>query len=127
MAEFTEEIRILGAEIAKAAMEELALLPKVSTPAPVFVVLFDASRPGDYQRIARALRAEGLGAEVYPDARKIGQQLSYAEKRGFRVALIAGPDELAKGEWKVKDLAKREEVSVPEANVPAAVRAALSG
>jgi len=116
----------LGLDRLLAAMEELNLLPKVSTPAPVFVVLFDAARLGDYQRIARALRAEGLGAEVYPDARKIGAQLSYAEKRGFKVALIAGPDELAKGEWKVKNLAKREEVSVPEAQVPAAVRAALS-
>jgi len=68
----------------------------------------------------------GIGVEVYPDARKIGQQLQYAERRGFRAALIAGPEEFARGLWKVKDLALREEVAVPESDVAAAVRKVLS-
>jgi histidyl-tRNA synthetase len=67
----------------------------------------------------------GIGVEVYPDARKIGQQLQYAERRGFRVALIAGPEEFANGLWKVKDLARREETAVPEMEVPAAIRKVL--
>ena len=62
--------------------------------------------------------------EVYPEAKKVGQQLQYAEKRGFRVALIAGPDEFANQVWKVKDLARREEKTVPAAEVPAAIRTA---
>ena len=57
---------------------------------------------GDYQRIARVLRAAGVGAEVFPEAKKVGQQLQYAERRGFRLALIAGPDEFAQGTWKIK-------------------------
>jgi histidyl-tRNA synthetase len=116
----------LGLDRLLAAMEELGLLPKTATPAPVLVVQFDAGRLGDYQRLARALRAGGLGVEVYPDARKIGQQLQYAERRGFRVALIAGPEEFERGVWKVKDLARREEAAVPEAGVAAAVRRVLS-
>jgi len=116
----------LGLDRLLAAMEELNLLPKVSTPASVFVVQFDASRLGDYQRIARLLRAEGIGVEVYPDSRKIGQQLQYAEKRGFRLALIAGENEFTQGVWKLKDLAARQEQSVPEAELVAKVRAALS-
>ena len=109
----------LGLDRLITAMEELKhpLLTGQTTPAEVLVVQFDAARVGDYQRVARALRAAGVAAEVYPDAKKIGVQLGYAEKRGFRLALIAGPAEFDQGVWKVKDLAKREETTVPEAEL----------
>jgi histidyl-tRNA synthetase len=115
----------LGLDRLLAAMEELKLLEKSSTPAPVLMVQFTAEYLGKYQKTARSLRAAGLGVEVFADAKKIGQQLQYAEKRGFRVALIAGPDEFAKGMWKVKDLARREETSVAEAEVAGAIRRIL--
>lgn len=112
----------LGLDRLLAALEDLGMLKSVSTPAPVFIVQFDASRLGDYQRVARTLRAAGIGTEVYPDAKKVGAQLQYAEKRGFRVALIAGSDEFARGVWKVKDLAQREEKVVPEAELAATMQ-----
>jgi histidyl-tRNA synthetase len=51
----------LGVDRLIAAMEELKhpLLTRATTPAQVLVVNFDAARLGDYQRIARALRAAG--------------------------------------------------------------------
>jgi histidyl-tRNA synthetase len=124
----------LGLDRLLAAMEELDMLPKISTPAPVLVVQFDAERLGEYQKMARALRAEGIGVEVYPEAKRIGAQLKYADSRGFRVALIAGANEFAEGVWKVKDLAlppgpdgkPSEGQSVPAAEVVAAIRKILS-
>jgi histidyl-tRNA synthetase len=115
----------LGLDRLVAAMEELKMLGGAATPAEVLVVYFVADRLGAYERIARDLRAQGIGVEVYPEAKKVGQQLQYAERRGHRVALIAGPDELAQGTWKVKDLARREEAAVPAAEVAAAVRRVL--
>jgi histidyl-tRNA synthetase len=115
----------LGLDRLVAAMEELHLLKTSSTPAAVLLVQFSAERLGDYAKMARRLRAEGIGVEVYPEARKIGQQLQYAERRGFRVALIAGPDEFSQSVWKIKDLARREEVAVPTASVADAVRKIL--
>jgi histidyl-tRNA synthetase len=116
----------LGLDRLLAAMEELKLLPKTATPAPVLIVQFSADRVGDYQKMARSLRAEGIGVEVYPDAKKIGQQLQYAEKRGFRVALIAGDNEFAQGVWNVKDLAARDQKeNVPTAEVYAVIREIL--
>ncbi|HMF19933.1 MAG TPA: HisS family protein, partial [Gemmataceae bacterium] len=103
----------LGLDRLLAALEELKLLEARSTPAPVLLVQFSADHLGAYQKMARALRAEGIGVEVYPEAKKVGQQLQYAEKRGFRAALIAGPDEFAKGTWKIKILDTREERAVP--------------
>lgn len=116
----------LGLDRLLAALEKLGTIKAVSTPAPVLVVQFSAEALGDYQRIARMLRAAGVGAEVYPEGKKVGAQLQYAERRGFRLALIAGPDEFAKSEWKIKDLARREEVTVPEFGVVDAIKGALN-
>jgi histidyl-tRNA synthetase len=117
----------LGLDRLVAALEELQLLMKSATPAPVFLVQFSAERLGDYQKMARVLRAEGIGVEVYPEAKKVGQQLQYAERRGFRAGLIAGPDEFAHDVWKIKDLSQREEVSVPTVEVAAALRKIIEG
>jgi histidyl-tRNA synthetase len=107
----------LGLDRLIAAMEALDLLPKTATAAPVLVFQFDASKYGDYQRMARTLRAAGIGTEVYPEAKKLAQHFQYAERRGFRVALIAGSNEFAQGVWKVKNLANKEELTVPEPDV----------
>jgi histidyl-tRNA synthetase len=95
------------------AMNEMNLLPKVSTPAPVLLVQFTPDRLGDYQKMAGSLRSQGIGVEVFPEPKKVGQQLQYAERRGFRFALIAGPDEFDKDVWKIKDLAARAEQTIP--------------
>lgn len=115
----------LGLDRLLAAMEEMELLPKAATTAPVLVLLFDMARLGDYQRIARHLRAAGIAVEVYPEAKKLGSQFQYAERRGVRIGLIAGGDEFAKGVWKVKDLVKREEKTVPESDLVAAINEIL--
>lgn len=115
----------LGLDRLLAAMEELKLLPEARTAAPVFIPQFDAAYLGRYQAAARELRAAGIGVEVYPEAKKLGQQLSYADKRGFHLALIAGPDEFAQGSWQLKDLAAKTSREVATNQLVAAVRTAL--
>ena len=89
------------------------MIAKVSTPAEVFVVYFVAERLNDYLRLAARLRAAGFGVELYPEAKKLGQQLKYADRRGFKAAIIAGEDELAAGNCQIKNLASGESVTVP--------------
>ena len=113
----------LGLDRLLAGMEELKLLKSEATTAAVLIVQFSGERLGDYQRMARGLRAAGIGADVFPEAKKVGQQLQFAERRGFQVALIAGPDEFAQKVWKVKNLALREETTVPENDVVATAQA----
>ena len=117
----------LGLDRLLAAMEAMNLLPKTATPAPLLVLNFEPTRLGDYQRIAALLRRNEIGTEVYPEAKKLGQQFQYAERRGFRIALIAGGDEFAKGVWKVKNLAERTEQTCAEADLVAVVRGILQG
>jgi len=115
----------LGLDRLLAAMEEMNLLPKTATPAPVIVVQFEPQFLGRYQGMARQLRAADIGVEVFPEPKKVGQQLKYAEGRGFRVGLLAGPDDVAQGVWQVKDLVRREQQTVPEAEVVGAVQRLL--
>jgi histidyl-tRNA synthetase len=103
----------LGLDRLLAAMEELKMIEPVRTPAEVFIPFFEASRIGDYFRMAAELRAAGLGVEVYPDCKKLGKQLQYADKRGFRIALVVGEQEFAAGQCQVKDLATGNSVTVP--------------
>jgi histidyl-tRNA synthetase len=106
----------LGLDRLLAAMEELGMVEKVSTPAPVFIPFFDAAHLHDYLRLAAALRAAGVGVEVFPDAKKLGQQLKYADRRGFRVALIAGGNEFASGTCQVKNLqtGEKRDISIAD-------------
>jgi len=116
----------LGLDRLLAAMEELGLVSSASTPAPVIVLLFDAAHTGDYLRIARCLRADGIETEVFCDAKAIGKQLAYASRKGFRAAVIAGESEFAQGAWQVKDLAAGQQSNVSEAELPDALRRILA-
>jgi len=103
----------LGLDRLLAAMEELGMIEKISTPAPVFIAYFDEARLHDYLRLASQLRGAGIGAEVYPDSKRLGEQLKYASRRGFRIALIAGDNEFTSGTCQVKDLATGTQENVP--------------
>lgn len=104
----------LGLDRLLAALESMGKIATTQTPAQVFIVQFDAARLGDYLRIGRALRAAGINCEVSSDPRKVGKQLQYADRKGFRLAVIAGEDEFAKGEWQIKDLKSGEQKTMPE-------------
>ncbi|HVC97810.1 MAG TPA: histidine--tRNA ligase [Pirellulales bacterium] len=103
----------LGLDRLLAAMEELGMLPKGATPAEVFIPYFVAGRLADYLRLAAAVRASGVGVEVFPDPKRLGQQLKYADRRGFKIAIIIGEDEFAEGKCQVKDLVNGESRAVP--------------
>jgi histidyl-tRNA synthetase len=94
----------LGVDRLLAAMEELGLIDGRSTWAPVLVTLFDEAAWPDALRIAAELREAGIGVEVYPEARRLGTQLKYADRRGHRLAIVAGPQEREAGTVQVKDL-----------------------
>jgi histidyl-tRNA synthetase len=115
----------LGLDRLLAAMEELKILGGVQASAPVFIVRFADTPIGVYEKLAATLRAAGIGVEVFIEPKKIGQQLQYAEKRGFRFALIAGPDDFASKKFKIKELATRQEADYDEAIIVSQLRTML--
>lgn len=94
----------LGVDRLLAAMQELGLLEERACTAPVFMPYFAEGHLIDYLRLAARLRSSGIGVELYPQARKLAAQLKYADRRGFRLALILGEDEWHSGRCQVKDL-----------------------
>ena len=94
----------LGLDRLLAAMAELGLVEKVATPAPVFLPFFDPNRLHEYLRLAAQLRAAGIGVELYSEPKRLGQQLKYADRRGFRAALVIGSQEWESGTCQVKDM-----------------------
>ncbi|MEM9352964.1 MAG: histidine--tRNA ligase [Planctomycetota bacterium] len=96
----------LGLDRLLEALRQLNLSPCTPPSADVFVPLFDKDHTNDYLSIAAKLRRSGLRVEVYPEAKKLGKQLQYADRRGFRAAVIIGADEFAAGNCQVKDLSE---------------------
>lgn len=109
----------LGLDRLLAAMEELGMVAPTRTPAQVLIPFFDKHRLPDYLRLAAQLRTAGLAVEVYPDPKKLGQQLKYAGQRGFAVALILGEDEFQAKTCQLKNLGTGTSQEVSLADGPA--------
>ena len=63
--------------------------------------------------VVRELRDAGLRVEYALSAQAVGKQLRLADARNARVAVVIGPDDRARGEVIVKDLAAKTQTSVP--------------
>ena len=115
----------LGLDRLLAAMEELGMIAKTATPAEVFLPYFEADRLDDYLKLAARLRRAGLGVEFYPEPKRLGQQLKYADRRGFRFAVIIGADELADNSCQLKNLADGSKSRISLANDAAELISAI--
>jgi histidyl-tRNA synthetase len=107
----------LGVDRLLAALEELGQIDVRATTASIFVPFFAADRLGDYLRLAGDLRRAGLAVELYPEPKKLGQQLKYADRRGFETAVIVGDAEWEKGVCQIKDLRAGTSREVPLAEL----------
>ncbi len=115
----------LGVDRLLAAMDELEMGPRRDTAAAVLVVYFEADRRDDYLALASRLRREGLDVELYPEPRKVGAQLKYADRRGHRLAVIVGEREWDTGTVQIKDLASGKSVDVAAGEAGATCRRLL--
>lgn len=81
----------------------------------VFLVAINATvRPACF-RLANALRAKGVSAELDYEGRSVKSQMRTATKLGARQVMLLGPDEMAQGLVKLKDMESGEEQALPEA------------
>ena len=94
----------LGIDRLLAALEEIGKLNPDNTGPSILMTMFDGSRSADYVGVAAMLRRCGLAVELYPEAKKLGHQLKYADRKGHRLAVIIGGDEWEAGTAQVKDL-----------------------
>jgi len=109
-------------------LREAGLLRAPSrTPAEALVVTMDPRYLDRYLEMARALREAGVNTEVYLEQAKLKNQLAYADRKGFRVAVIAGENEFAKGVVQVKNLSAKTASDYPLGRLVTAVKETLDG
>ncbi|MEA3192501.1 MAG: histidyl-tRNA synthetase [Betaproteobacteria bacterium] len=101
------------------------LKPLPRTPAEVLVTTMDHQYLDKYLRMAAALRAAGINTEVYLETAKLDKQLQYANRKEFRVALVAGESEFANSVVQIKDLSTRQSHTVPIDNVVTPIKELL--
>ncbi|MFL6570545.1 MAG: histidine--tRNA ligase [Burkholderiales bacterium] len=108
-------------------LSEAGLLrPLARTPAEAIVVTMDPRYLAKYLEIATRLRAAGINTEVYLEQAKLRNQLAYADRKGFRVAVIAGENEFAEAKVQIKNLTTQEATVHAMGELVHAVKAALN-
>ena len=101
----------IGVDRLLAALRMLGKIDVDATTAAVLVTRLDKTLTAEYQKIAAELRSAGLNTELYVGKQGIGKQFKYASATGKTVAIVAGSDEMKKGEVSIKDLRLGEELS----------------
>ncbi len=116
----------LGLERIIEVVQEFGLMETPATVAQVLVTIF-ADTVGPAAEIAQALRSAGLNVDfsLQPN-RSLGDQLKYADRKGIPLAVIAGTDELARGEATLKDLRTGAQESVALSRLAQEIRTRLS-
>jgi histidyl-tRNA synthetase len=110
-----------------AKLNEMKLLKQPArTPAEVLVTVMDSSLLTRYLSWANRLRGEGINTEVYLEAAKLGEQLGYADKKGFKLALVAGSREVEQGVVQVKKLADKSSVNCRDGELVDTVKSMLA-
>ncbi|HHE73618.1 MAG TPA: hypothetical protein ENL37_00835 [Desulfobacteraceae bacterium] len=109
----------MGDVVLPIVLEELGKLPELNLhPADVLVTVFDEELLEESLKVADELRGVGIRTEIFPEAVKLGKQFKYADRTDMHFVVVLGPEELAAGEVKIKDMRtgkqnaiKREQVA----------------
>jgi len=100
------------------------LLPEAAATLDVFVAAITEDDLPEVLALAHDCRSAGLRTEYALAAQAVGKQLRQADARGARFALLVGPDDRARNEVQLKDLAAKSQRSVSRTEAVAALLAA---
>ena len=99
----------IGLDRLIAGLEQLGLTSKKGSYLDAEISCTDAGLSIHYQGVASSLRAQGISVEVFPDAKKLGQQYAVAEAKGVKWGILIGKDEAAAHKLTLKNLLTREQ------------------
>lgn len=112
----------VGLDRLLAALQELGLVAADLASVPIYVTVMSPDVAGAALALAQEVRAAGLRCEVDLAGGKLGKQFERAAKRGAKLVLVLGPDELAAGTVVVKDLRNGTQQAVGRAEMVAELR-----
>ena len=97
-----------------------------ASAAQVLVTIPDESLMGSAIEAASALRSASINTEVFFEQTRLGRQLRYASRKGFRLAVIPLSEDIEKQRIKFRDMEAGEEYVVPIADLPREIARQLS-
>lgn len=104
------------------AADQLGLIP-TSQSTRLLLTIFSPSLQGQSLKVAQSLRSAGINTELYPDPTdKLDKQFKYADKKSIPYAIVIGQDEIDKNVVTLKNLATREQLTLPLDEVIAKLR-----
>lgn len=99
----------IGLDRLISALEQLGVTSKKGSFVEVEVFCLDASLAMKYQQVATQMRNAQISCEVYPDARKIGQQYAVTDKKGVKWGILIQPSDAEQNVLTLKNLLTREQ------------------
>ena len=91
-------------------LEELNLFAKFEQPRPEVVFINFGDEEAFYATKAiKELRANGVKAELYPDAAKMKKQMNYANKREIPFVVLVGSKEIEANTYTLKNMQNGEQ------------------
>jgi histidyl-tRNA synthetase len=104
----------MGDVVISLILENKGLIPKSlgNSPASILVTIFDQERWMTSLEFASELRTAGLKVMCYPAVAKLPKQFKYADRMGIPTVVVIGPDEAAKDQVTIKQLASGEQQTV---------------
>ncbi|MBW2937570.1 histidine--tRNA ligase [Aureisphaera sp. CAU 1614] len=94
-------------------LEELGLFPDTaSANTKVLFINFGEAEALYAMKAITKLRQQGISAELYPDAAKMGKQMSYADKRNIPFTVLAGASEMDASQYTLKNMKSGEQISL---------------
>jgi histidyl-tRNA synthetase len=116
----------MGDVVLAELLRDRGLAPAAGATVDVFLAAIGSDDLPEMLGLAHELREAGLRAEYALAPQAVGKQLKLADSRGARVAIVIGPDDRARGEVMMKDLAANAQRGVPRDQVVSVVKKALS-
>jgi histidyl-tRNA synthetase len=83
-----------------------------ATPAELLITMQNREYINGYLKIATDFRKIGVKTEVYLQDKSLGNQMTYAHRRGFKYALIANKEELQNGTAILRNLYTKKQIAI---------------
>lgn len=100
--------------------------PGAASAAQALVAIPDASMTSAAIEMGSAMRAAGVNTEIFFETARLGRQLRYASRKGFKFAVIPLPEDVAQGQIRFRDMSAGEEFIAPIAELPNRIAALLA-
>ena len=98
-------------------LEVRHMLQEYAPPTKVYIAVAAAKLAPEAMKLAGELRAQGVNAATDFGDKKLSKQIEAADKHKIPYLLVVGEDEVASGNFKVKDLATGEEKKLSRAEL----------